>query len=236
MRERDKWIGCRKTGLIQILCIVFIIVGLVIPSHALSEGWGQIMAAVGKTKIRAERTVSSRPKGSLETGQKVRADFLKNNWYAIFPPDQQERIEAGALGYVHVTRLKNIDDRPAAKTTGEMITVKGIRVIPGPGDVQTVFIALSGHAEPSVIPLQGENERLVIDFSNVSSVEKRLENMEVGGKLIRRIRSHLDPKKDTFRVVLDLNNGEDYIFSQKFYESEKLYTLKLSDNKNAKVR
>lgn len=201
-----------------------------ISSVVFADDWGQIMFAPAKTNIRAKRTVNSKLKGSLEAGQEVKADFLKDNWYAVFPQDHQERLEAGALGYVYAKRLENVDDVPTATTTEEMIVVKGIRVIPGTGDEETVFIALSQPAIPQLIPIQGDNTRLAIDFTNVSSVGPGLKNMDVNGKLIRRIRSHLDPQTHIFRVVLDLNREGDYTVSQKFYEAENLYTLKLSEN------
>jgi hypothetical protein len=225
-----------KIGLIQLLFTAVIMGGLMLPSAALTKDWGQLMVAPAKTNIHAERTVGSKLFGYLEAGQKVKADFFKDDWYAIFPPYQQVRLEESALGYVHATQLKNLDTIRTATTTEEPIVVRGIRVIPGTGDQQTVFIALSRLSVPRLISIQGENPRLVIDFSNVSSVGKDLTNIEVGSTLIRRIRSSLDAQKHTFRVVLDLNKGKDYTVNQKFYEAEKLYTLILSEDKITEVR
>lgn len=235
MEKQNKPHHRQKTcqiGLMQFLLAAVIIAGLMIPSAASTKEWGQIMVAPAKTNIQAERTVDSKLVGYLDADQKVKADFCKDGWCAIFPPYQQVRLEESALGYVQATRLKHLDATQEATTTEEPMVVRGIRVIPGTGDQQTVFIALSRHAVPHLISMQGENPRLIIDFSNVSSVGKGLANIEVGGKLIRRIRSSLDSQKHTFRVVLDLNKGKEYAVDQKYYEAEKLYTLVLSEDKS----
>ena len=234
MRKQSKQTHRQKTWkivLIQNLFFAVIIAGFMAAAPVLANDWGQVMVAPEKTKIRAGRTVDSPQRGFLDAGQKVKADFCKDHWCAVFPPDRQDRLEADALGYVHASRLKNAGNVKAAATTGQQLVVRGIRVIPGAGDRQTVFIALNQLAEPRLFPLKGENVRLVIDFSNVASVEKGLTTIEVGGNLIRRIRSHMDPRKHTFRVVLDLNEGMDYTVKQRFYEAENLYALELSQDK-----
>jgi len=239
MRKQNDQTHRQKTGKIGVFQFLFVAVmmaGLMIPSTALTKDWGQIMVAPAKTDIRAARTADSKLKGSLDAGGKVKADFLKDDWYAIFPLDRQERLEARALGYVHATRLKNVDAIPAAATDEEQIVVGGIRVIPGKGDRETVFIALNRFAAPRLFPIKGKNARLVIDFSNVSSVANGLTKTEVNSDLILRIRSSLDPRKHSFRVVLDLNTEKDLVVREKFYEAEKLYALELSEDKTTEVR
>ena len=61
------------------------------------------------TNIRAKRSPSSKLKGKLKAGQPVKADFLQDDWYAVFPVTQKQRDEKMARGYVYAPLL--IDKR-----------------------------------------------------------------------------------------------------------------------------
>lgn len=70
-----------------------------------SASWGTIMHVQNKTNIRTKRSVYSRIRGSLIPGQPVKADFLKDDWYAVFNITETVRSEKRALGYVYAPRL-----------------------------------------------------------------------------------------------------------------------------------
>ena len=70
-----------------------------------SASWGTIMHVKGKTNIRTKRSLYSRIRGSLTPGQPVKADFLKDDWYAVFDITETVRSEKRALGYVYAPRL-----------------------------------------------------------------------------------------------------------------------------------
>ncbi len=70
-----------------------------------SADWGKVLSAKSKTNIRKERSTNSKIVGSLEADQKIKADFLKDDWYAVFNATESQRDEKKALGYVHAPRL-----------------------------------------------------------------------------------------------------------------------------------
>jgi cell division protein FtsN len=53
----------------------------------------------------AECSINSKITGNLEPDQKIKADFLKDGWYAVFNLTETMRDEKRALGYVYASRL-----------------------------------------------------------------------------------------------------------------------------------
>jgi capsular exopolysaccharide synthesis family protein len=74
-----------------------------------AEDWGVILYVKDKTNIRAGRSIESRIRGQLEPGQKIKADFLEDDWYAVFKVKETKRDIKRALGYVHSPRLFPVD-------------------------------------------------------------------------------------------------------------------------------
>lgn len=222
-----------KTGRILLMATFFVVVSFVSSSGVLGEEWGQIMVAREKTNIRAKRTVDSKLKGFLHAGQKIKADYLKDNWYAVFKLREEKHSEHAALGYVYSPRLKAMETIEKAANAGNgKLEVKVIRFAPDTDEHEKIIIELNRFTAPHLTAIKGKNPRLVIDFENVASASKDFSKIiQADGKLIQRIRSSQDRQKHTFRVVLDLRTGRDYTVTQKFYEAEKLYTLDLSEDK-----
>jgi capsular exopolysaccharide synthesis family protein len=80
-----------------------------VPKATDDKDWGVILYAKDRTNIRADRSINSRITAKLEPGQKVKADFLEDEWYAVFDPTETKRDEKGALGYVYSPRLYPIE-------------------------------------------------------------------------------------------------------------------------------
>lgn len=91
-------------------------------SKTVSSKWGIVRYSHYTVNIRTSRSKSSKIKSQLQPNQKIKADFLKNNWYAVFDVDEGYRSESNALGYVHSSLLY-----PEAKTNSqEIITLKNL--------------------------------------------------------------------------------------------------------------
>ena len=75
-----------------------------VPSFA--QYWGKIKYVHSTTNIRAERSTDSRVVGQLMAGEKIKVDFLNDNWFAIFKVVETLRDEDRALGYVLAPLLK----------------------------------------------------------------------------------------------------------------------------------
>ena len=74
-----------------------------------SPNWGLILYAKDRTNIRASRSIESAIRGTLEPGQKVKADFLEDDWYAVFNIKEIKRDTKNALGYVYAPRLSPLE-------------------------------------------------------------------------------------------------------------------------------
>lgn len=242
--HRKAW----QSGAIGFLLLVAVM-GLFVPFSAYANGWGQIMCAPEKTNIRSKRTIDSKLKGSLEAGRKVKADFLRENWYAVFPRNQKIRQESKALGYVYAPRLQatnagmntpnaqetiSVDSEKSRRdaTANQKLVIKDITVRMEPEGHERVFFELNRSDTPRTTIITGEKPRLAVDFKNVSPPRKGLANVEVGGEYIRRIRSSHDPQTHSLRIVLDLAADKDYSVNQTFYQSENMYVLDLTEDRN----
>jgi ubiquinone biosynthesis protein Coq4 len=80
----------------------------------IEEQVGEMKCAVAVTNIREERSKDAKIVGKLNPGQKVRAAFLQDNWYAVFDPDATDLTEENALGYVSASRLKPVAGQSGA--------------------------------------------------------------------------------------------------------------------------
>ena len=106
-------------------CLTLIIVGLIIMiiisrpplDKNTTYKWGQIKYVHTPTNIRSERSSKSKIVGGLQTNEKVKADFLKDNWYVVFKPEETIRDTLKALGYVYAPLLKQkpLKNEPSIK-------------------------------------------------------------------------------------------------------------------------
>ena len=76
------------------------------PSSAIGQEWGVVRYAHQAVNIRSGRTTEAAIVGQLRPGQLVKADFLRDNWFAVFDPNESVRSEDQALGYVYAPLLK----------------------------------------------------------------------------------------------------------------------------------
>lgn len=87
------------------------------------QDWGRLMVAPEKTNIRATPSLRAKITGQLKPGERVRADFLKNGWYAVFDPEAKRRLKRRARGYVYAPRL-------VAADASEQKRVKKVKAVP----------------------------------------------------------------------------------------------------------
>lgn len=70
------------------------------PTPSSSSGdWGKTVTLQSDVNLRTERTSGSVQVRTLKAGERVRVDFLKNGWYAVFEENEVLRSENRALGY-----------------------------------------------------------------------------------------------------------------------------------------
>ncbi len=91
--------------------------------------WGVLRYARSETNIRAARTTESAVVGSLAAGDSVRADFLKDNWFAIFPIGATERDESASLGYVLAPLLDPAPPQHAPAPSSQAKDLVGFEIV-----------------------------------------------------------------------------------------------------------
>lgn len=206
------------------------------------------MSAPEKTNIRAARSIHAKITGQLQAGDRVRADFLKDGWYAVFALNESKRVESRTRGYVYALRLTAAPVPAASKTTNREteilsqetgtaaasqkeppLEVKNIAVKFGPAGHEKVFIDFNRDVAPELFSIEGKEPRIVIDIKNVSSVRKGLTKINANGKLIRQIRSNLNHASGQLRIVVDLSPSVSYEVEPAFYRAEKIYMLDISE-------
>jgi len=86
-------------------------------SSAFGAGWGEVREAASNLNVREARSPRSEHVLTLTKGQRVRVDFPKDGWYAVFDLAETERNESRALGYANAKFLT-----PVAEAVSETDT------------------------------------------------------------------------------------------------------------------
>ena len=220
--------------------------GLVEPATA--EDWGVILYAKPKTILRTERsTAPGTVKGALKRGQAVKADFLQDGWYAVFEVTEKERNESKALGYVYASRLyqppqsqkadpENIEPEAAGKQVRQgappPLEVKDIRFQLNPNGQESLYVAFNRFYTPAVSSLPGEMPRIVLDIAPIVSLSKEWTAIPVNGRYIKNIRSSLNKKTRSARIVIDMDPSRNFAVQPIFSEQDHTYVLQISEDRN----
>ncbi|MEI8174218.1 MAG: GNVR domain-containing protein, partial [Deltaproteobacteria bacterium] len=141
-----------------------------------SVDWGTIFSASSKTNIRKERSIDSKITGTLEPGQKMKVDFLKDDWYAVFNIKETQRDEAKAMGYAYAPRLADssskafyaiqimaVQDLKEARRIIEAVKKEGMDAhsssidIPGKGTWHRIYIGKFNTKEQATEFMNGKN-------------------------------------------------------------------------------
>ena len=233
-----------KKGLsiLPIAALFFVLSSVETGPAAAAEPWGTIMSVENKTNIRQKRSLDSHVVGSLLPGQRVKADLLRDGWYAVFEISETERSETKALGYVYAPRLfpspKRTDARshpkemPAASgkpaPDAFSVTVQSIRCRVLPDGKEVLSVQFDRFYMPAVYALEGENPLIVMDVTRTSSLEEEWSEIRTDGVLIRRIRASLDPAARILRITLEMTPTKDYTVNPAFYPDKKVFALEVT--------
>lgn len=87
--------------------LAFLVLCPSLPSLA-QEDWGEIRYAVRPLNVRADRDAGARRITTLKQGERVKVDFLKDDWYAVFRIGETLRKEKNAIGYAFGKYLKPV--------------------------------------------------------------------------------------------------------------------------------
>lgn len=97
--------------------------------------WGTVVTLKNKVQVRKKRSSSSHYVQTLNPGDMVKLDMLKDGWYAVFAADETVRGEHKALGYVFKRQLEQGETPAPAETSAlskPAATPKKIVIKPDP--------------------------------------------------------------------------------------------------------
>ncbi|MHB8909610.1 MAG: hypothetical protein ACYDAA_12115 [Syntrophales bacterium] len=207
--------------------------------------WGTIMYPARTINIRAKRSAASKLKGQLKTGQPVKADFLRDGWYAVFPVGQKQRNEKMAMGYVSAPLLKRGPDSPGPAAAEEKSATapppKTMETESLPVEVRRITFKVAGEGKellliefdrfytPAISGIEGNQPRIILEIKNASPFREERAAIDTGGNFIRRIRSSRDAETRAVRIVLDMAPEKSYFVSQAFYQKGNIYSLEISE-------
>ncbi|MDY6852586.1 MAG: hypothetical protein SV487_11015 [Thermodesulfobacteriota bacterium] len=83
------------------------------------------MRLTNRSNLRKERSTRSRVLKVLKPGTVLRADFLKDHWYAVFPKNAPKRDVSKRMGYIHESVLEKVVQ--SQKTTYEIMHGKTVQ-------------------------------------------------------------------------------------------------------------
>jgi tetratricopeptide (TPR) repeat protein len=112
------------------------------------------------------------------------------------------------------------------------LTIKNIAFNRAKGGIEKIALFCDQSCTPELFSLEGENPRVVMDMKGVLLIRTKTRNINTGGKLVKRIRSNLDKKTKTLRVVLDLEPSKSYII-RPMPDSSGNYLLTIKEDKDS---
>jgi hypothetical protein len=225
---------------------------LIAISSSVSE-WGTIMYPRSNTNIRANRSTASKLKGQLKTGQPVKADFLQDAWYAVFPITQKQRDEKTALGYVYAPLLiekrkpnssgstasegKSAKDTPPKKTETDNLSVdmKNITFKVAGDGKELLLIEFDRFYTPAIFGIEGKEPLIILEIKNISLLREEWATINTGGNFIRQIRTSIDSQTRSALIVLNMAPEKDYFVNQTFYQKENMYSLEISEKNETRL-
>jgi len=235
--------------------IIYLLCGMALlwGATGLAAEWGTILYPKHKTLIREKRSVNSKVKGKLNAGQPVRADFLRNSWYAVFKPTQKQRDEKRALGYVHASSFYRppaamVSSSSPVNTKSQALTsFDKVSVAFPPVDIKDISFKITEDGNealciefnrfymPALTTVQGEAPRIILSIPDVAALRKDRTIGNAEGKYISKILSSLDPQTHVARIVIHMKPSKDYSVNPAFYEKENMYMLEISEGNKSQI-
>jgi len=108
--------------------------------------------------------------------------------------------------------------------SGKAVRVEKINAEIVDATKERVCIQLSESVAPRIRALEGDKPRVFMDIDNVQNWDLPT-RIEVGGRMILRVRSHWDRRSKRSRIVLDLEPSGDYLIEQTFITSGNIFCL-----------
>jgi hypothetical protein len=99
----------------------------------------------------------------------------------------------------------------SGKDQKSSLTVKRIVFTSDKTGIERIALICNQPCTPELSSIEGENPRVVMDMKGVFLIQTKARNVNTGGRLVKRIRSHLNKQTTILRVVMDLEPSKSYI-------------------------
>ncbi|RWU05836.1 LPS ABC transporter substrate-binding protein LptA [Pseudodesulfovibrio sp. S3] len=151
---------------------------LLVPAVGLAQDWGEIREATQNLNVRSQPNKDGEHVLTLAKGQRVKADFLKDGWVAVFNLNETQQDLTKAVGYANARFLKIVPDAvantPEPEANVESAAVPEAKVVvadSGEGEVKAPVAAtppadpIKVGIDPSRIPVKITSDRMTYDES-----------------------------------------------------------------------
>ena len=108
------------------------------PAATPPKSWGRVVVSAVRLNIRAQRSSESDLRGEVQPSETVKVDFLRDNWYAIFPVTEEQRNEGRARGYIYAPYLRDLGPQPAAAPDKAVSSSEAPALLPTAPQKETV--------------------------------------------------------------------------------------------------
>ncbi|EGB13759.1 lipopolysaccharide transport periplasmic protein LptA [Pseudodesulfovibrio mercurii] len=135
---------------------------LLVPVRAQAQDWGEVREAMVNLNVRKAPAPGAEHVVTLAKGQRVRTDFPKDGWVAVFELGEKDRDLAKAVGYANAKYLKVVEETPAAPApapkadSGEGEVKAEVAETPPPAPVPV-------GVDPSRMPVRITSDRMTYD-------------------------------------------------------------------------
>jgi len=146
---------------------------------ALAQDWGEIRAAKLNLNVRDARSPKGNHVVTLTKGERVKCDFFKDGWVAVFNLDETVRDVKKAIGYANITYLalvrapetkqQSAAARKTTETHSEATKPKVATPKEGPGEIKAQVAdaeppdPIKIGVDPSKMPVQISSDRMTYD-------------------------------------------------------------------------
>lgn len=133
-----------------------------------AQGWGEIREATLNLNVREKRTPRSEHVVTLAKGQRVKVDFLKDGWVAVFNLNESKRDESRAIGYANTKYLKVVEVEQSAPVKPAPVK-EPENIKSGEGEIKATVATkpppdpIEVGIDPSRIPVKITSDRMVYD-------------------------------------------------------------------------
>jgi hypothetical protein len=234
----------RYKAFAHIFIIIPILLALSFAETVSAAAWGKIMYPPLKANIRGKRTPNAKLVGQLQAGERIRADFLKDSWYAVFPLREKRRQEKYALGYVYAPLLNELESKrppdvntepregeppPQPSDNPENVAIKGISLQQVQEGKELLLVEFDRFCIPSLSGFEGAEPEIVIRIDNVSSVASSFTVLDFNGQFIKRATSAWNPEDRTAHIRLAMEPAKNYFANPLFFQKGNTFCLEITE-------